>query len=61
VVAGIIGWFFLDLILKSLRTSSSNDEMMPDIMEMSRSVSLWKKRRSVYRGCIKGFGYCGGK
>lgn len=44
--AGIIGWFFLDLILR-LKNKASNDEMMPDIMEMSRSV-LYGKRGGQY-------------
>ncbi|MFV0364413.1 MAG: hypothetical protein ACK5LL_15190, partial [Suipraeoptans sp.] len=33
----VIGWLFLDIILR-VQNKSSNDEMMPDIMEMSRSV-----------------------
>ena len=37
VVVSVIGWFFLDIILRA-QNKSSNDEMMPDIMEMSRSV-----------------------
>lgn len=43
---GIIGWFFLDLVLR-LKNKASNDEMMPDIMEMSRSV-LYGKRGGQY-------------
>ena len=42
----VAGWFFLDLILK-VQNKSSNDEMMPDIMEMSRSV-LYGKRGGQY-------------
>ena len=45
-VAAVAGWFFLDLILR-LQNKSSNDEMMPDIMEMSRSV-LYGKRGGQY-------------
>lgn len=37
---------FLDLILR-LKNKASNDEMMPDIMEMSRSV-LYGKRGGQY-------------
>ena len=46
VFVAIIGWFFLDFIL-SVQNKSSNDEMMPDIMEMSRSV-LYGKRGGQY-------------
>jgi len=46
VIAAVSGWFFLDLILR-LQNKSSNDEMMPDIMEMSRSV-LYGKRGGQY-------------
>ena len=46
VIAAIAGWFFLDLLLR-LQNKSSNDEMMPDIMEMSRSV-LYGKRGGQY-------------
>ena len=46
IVATVAGWFFLDLILR-LQNKSSNDEMMPDIMEMSRSV-LYGKRGGQY-------------
>ena len=42
----ILGWFFLDFILKA-KNKASNDEMMPDIMEMSRSV-LYGKRGGQY-------------
>lgn len=45
-IAVVAGWFFLDLILR-LQNKSSNDEMMPDIMEMSRSV-LYGKRGGQY-------------
>ena len=31
VIAAVVGWFFLDLLLR-LQNKSSNDEMMPDIM-----------------------------
>ena len=41
-----LGWFFLDFILKA-KNKASNDEMMPDIMEMSRSV-LYGKRGGQY-------------
>jgi len=43
---GIISFFSLDLYLY-LRNKSSNDEMMPDICEMSRSV-LYGKRGGQY-------------
>ncbi len=46
VLAAIAGWLFLDLYLK-LSNKSSNDEMMPDICEMSRSV-LYGKRGGQY-------------
>ena len=46
VFIAVIGWFFLDFIL-SVQNKSSNDEMMPDIMEMSRSV-LYGKRGGQY-------------
>lgn len=46
VVVSVIGWFFLDIILRA-QNKSSNDEMMPDIMEMSRSV-LYGKRGGQY-------------
>lgn len=45
-VVAFFGWFFLDLLLK-MQNKSSNDEMMPDIMEMSRSV-LYGKRGGQY-------------
>ena len=41
-MAAFVGWFFLDLFIR-LKNKASNDEMMPDIMEMSRSV-LYGKR-----------------
>lgn len=43
---GAIGWFFLDLFLR-IENKSSNDAMMPDICEMSRSV-LYGKRGGQY-------------
>ena len=46
MIAAVAGWFFLDLLLR-LQNKSSNDEMMPDIMEMSRSV-LYGKRGGQY-------------
>ena len=46
VIAAVAGWFFLDLLLR-LQNKSSNDDMMPDIMEMSRSV-LYGKRGGQY-------------
>lgn len=46
LVSFILGWFFLDFILK-VKNKASNDEMMPDIMEMSRSV-LYGKRGGQY-------------
>lgn len=46
IFAAIIGWAFLDLLLR-FSNKSSNDEMMPDIMEMSRSV-LYGKRGGQY-------------
>ena len=42
----VLGWFFLDFILKA-KNKASNDAMMPDIMEMSRSV-LYGKRGGQY-------------
>lgn len=45
-VVSVIGWFFLDIILRA-QNKSSNDEMMQDIMEMSRSV-LYGKRGGQY-------------
>ena len=46
ILVAVIGWFFLDIILRA-QNRSSNDEMMPDIMEMSRSV-LYGKRGGQY-------------
>ncbi len=46
VAAALIGWFFLDILLNA-GNKASNDEMMPDIMEMSRSV-LYAKRGGQY-------------
>lgn len=46
MVVAVIGWFFLDIFLRA-SNKSSNDEMMPDIMEMSRSV-LYAKRGGQY-------------
>lgn len=40
------GWFFLDMVLR-VHNKSTNEEMMPDIMEMSRSV-LYGKRGGQY-------------
>lgn len=44
--AAFFGWMFLDVFLK-VQNKSSNDAMMPDIMEMSRSV-LYGKRGGQY-------------
>ena len=46
ILVAVIGWFFLDIILRA-QNRSSNDDMMPDIMEMSRSV-LYGKRGGQY-------------
>lgn len=46
MAAGVMGWFFLDLFIR-IKNKASNDEMMPDIMEMSRSV-LYGKRGGQY-------------
>ena len=46
IVVAVIGWIFLDILLRA-QNKSSNDEMMPDIMEMSRSV-LYAKRGGQY-------------
>lgn len=46
IIAFAAGFFFLDLYLY-LRNKSSNEEMMVDIMEMSRSV-LYGKRGGQY-------------
>ena len=48
VLMGILGWFFFDLMLRTFN-KGSNDDMMPDIMEMSRSV-LYGKRGGQYIG-----------
>jgi len=45
-MATFVGWFFLDLFIR-IKNKASNDEMMPDIMEMSRSV-LYGKRGGQY-------------
>jgi hypothetical protein len=46
VVIGVIGWFFLDLFVR-MENKSSNEAMMADVMEMSRSV-LYGKRGGQY-------------
>lgn len=46
ILVAVIGWFFLDIILRA-KNRSSNDKMMPDIMEMSRSI-LYGKRGGQY-------------
>lgn len=46
IVAGGIGFFFLDFVIRAL-DNSSNEQMMADIMEMSRSV-LYGKRGGQY-------------
>ena len=46
VLAAVIGWSFLDVYLK-LMNKSSNEEMMADVCEMSRSV-LYGKRGGQY-------------
>ncbi len=46
VLAGAEGWLFLDMYLR-IANKSSNDEMMADICEMSRSV-LYGKRGGQY-------------
>ena len=46
ILAFVIGWVFLDFLLRSMN-KASNDEMMDDIMEMSRSV-LYGKRGGQY-------------
>lgn len=45
-IVGVAGFFFMDLYLR-MRNKSSNEEMMTDIMEMSRSV-LYGKRGGQY-------------
>ena len=44
--AGVAGFFFMDLYLR-MKNKSSNEEMMTDIVEMSRSV-LYGKRGGQY-------------
>jgi len=46
MLAAVVGWLFLDLYLR-LSNKASNDEMMPDICEMSRCV-LYGKRGGQY-------------
>lgn len=46
IVAGILGFFLLDFVIRAM-DNSSNAEMMADIMEMSRSV-LYGKRGGQY-------------
>lgn len=46
ILTAVVGWLFLDLYLR-LSNKSSNDEMMSDICEMSRSV-LYGKRGGQY-------------
>ena len=46
VLVGMSGWFFLDLFIR-LENKSSNEAMMSDITEMSRSV-LYGKRGGQY-------------
>lgn len=46
IVAAVGGWMFFDVYLR-MRNKSSNEEMMPDICEMSRSV-LYGKRGGQY-------------
>ena len=46
IAFALVGWFFLDIVLRA-HNKSSNEEMMPDIMEMSRSV-LYGKRGGQY-------------
>lgn len=46
IVAAVLGFFFLDMVLRSMN-KSSNEDMMDDIMEMSRSV-LYGKRGGQY-------------
>ena len=52
VIATVAGWFFLDLLLR-LQNKSSNDEMMPDIMEMSRSVLCGKRGGQYIADALK--------
>lgn len=46
IAAGFVTWFLLDLFIR-LENKSSNDAMMSDVMEMSRSV-LYGKRGGQY-------------
>lgn len=46
MLVGSLGFFFMDVYLRT-RNKSSNEEMMTDIMEMSRSV-LYGKRGGQY-------------
>ena len=46
VVVTVLSWFFLDIYL-SIQNKNSNEAMMPDICEMSRSV-LYGKRGGQY-------------
>ena len=46
IVVAILGFFFLDVVLRSLN-KTSNEDMMDDICEMSRSV-LYGKRGGQY-------------
>lgn len=52
VLGGIVGWFFLDVYLK-FSNKSSNDEMMPDICEMSRSVLYGKRGGQFIADALK--------
>ncbi len=45
-LVAVISWFILDLFIR-FENKSSNDAMMPDVMEMSRSV-LYGKRGGQY-------------
>lgn len=44
----VLGWFFLDFYLR-MKSKSSNEAMLPDIVEMSRSI-LYGKRGGQYIG-----------
>ena len=52
LAAGVLGFFILDLLLY-LKNKSSNDEMMPDIMEMSRSVLYGKRGGQFIADALK--------
>ena len=52
LAAGVLGFFILDLFLY-LKNKSSNDEMMPDIMEMSRSVLYGKRGGQFIADALK--------